>query len=73
MYSYQENSLMKAIFDILEFIGDTEAQIEKLRQSLAKMTSFESYCCYKLIGGKLSQYDSTGITMHQLYEFIKRH
>jgi hypothetical protein len=40
---------MKTIYEIFQFVGETELHIEMLRQRLAKCPRFESYFFFKLI------------------------
>lgn len=48
-YTAAERYIMKTIYEIFQFVGETELHIETLRQRLAKCPRFESYFFFKLI------------------------
>lgn len=43
---------MKTIYELFQFIGEQELHIESLRQKLVKHPSFESYNCFRILGGR---------------------
>lgn len=51
LYTKTDKFLLKTIYKFFHFMGESELHVEKLRQQLAKDPGFESYNCFKLIGG----------------------
>ena len=69
-YTFKERTLMSQVFQIFEFIGDSELHIERLRIKLAKDPKFESYNCYRMLGGKLTSQQIDGVDFRQIYDFL---
>lgn len=59
---------MKTIYEIFQFVGETELHIETLRQRLAKCPRFESYFFFKLIADSDTK---KGVSHVDIYKFIQ--
>ena len=61
---------MKTMFKLFQFVGESELHIENLRQRLAKAESFESYNCFKKLGGQDSIKSQFGVNHQDIYDWI---
>lgn len=61
------------MFEIFQFIGETELHIETLRQKVCKEKTFESYDVFRTIGGRDSMKSQQGITHRDIYRFLLKH
>lgn len=62
--------MLKTMFEIFQFIGETELHIEALRQKVCREKTFESYDVFRTIGGKDSLKSQQGISHRDIYNFI---
>jgi len=72
-YTQTEKFLMRTMYEMFQFIGETEIHIEKIRQKVAKQKTFECYDAFRAIGGRDSMKSQLGINHKHIYDFILEH